>query len=191
MARSSAICTPQTGSRTSRRELMADCCWAVGPLCWPLSVFKNPRSIQATTRRNIATVQHSTTSHIKNRIIWEENSSCVYLIPPVIVCKGKRQSQTKSSDFNSLRGEELVPQGEIWVQYDDKILFINKIDNSDGFVLCQGRNLEFLKLRLGGRDEVNAHVWAQYVRDDDRAIGLLIIFHDGDPGTPHGEAGTV
>jgi hypothetical protein len=34
----------------------------------------NPRSIQTTTRRNIATVQHSTTSQIKNRIIRVESS---------------------------------------------------------------------------------------------------------------------
>ena len=65
----------------------------------------NPRSIQATTRRNNATVQHSTTSQIKNRIIREKNSKLL-ILPVAIVCKGKRQSQTKSSDFNSLRGEE-------------------------------------------------------------------------------------
>ena len=39
----------------------------------------NPRSIQATRRRNNATVQHSTTSQIKNRIIREKNSKL--LIP--------------------------------------------------------------------------------------------------------------
>jgi len=67
-----------------------------------------PRSIQTTRRRNIATVQHSTTSQIKNRIIREKNSNLL-ILPVAIVCKGKRQSQTKSSDFNSLRGEAFVP----------------------------------------------------------------------------------
>jgi hypothetical protein len=77
MARSSAMCTPQTGSRTSRRELRADCCWALGTLCCPVSEFTNPRSIQTTARRNIATAQHSTTSQIKNRIVRKENSRCL------------------------------------------------------------------------------------------------------------------
>ena len=42
----------------------------------------NPRSIQATTRRNNATVQHSTTSQIKNRIIREKNSKLLILPVP-------------------------------------------------------------------------------------------------------------
>ncbi len=106
-------CTPQTGSRTSRREVRADCCWAADTLGCLVRVLMNPRSIQTTTRRNIAKVQHSTTSQIKNRIIREKNSNLL-ILPVAIVCKGKRRSQTKSSDFNSLRGEEFVASGTIW-----------------------------------------------------------------------------
>src|SRR5712675_1306499 len=49
----------------------------------------------------------------------------------------------------------------------------------------------FSNQRLGSRDAVGAHVWAQHVWDDDRAIGLLIIFYDGDPSAPYGQAGTI
>src|SRR5258708_40202760 len=97
--------TPKPGSRTTRREQRADCFWAAGTFGCHVRPFMNPATIQATTRRNNATVQHSTTSQIKNRIIREKNSKLL-ILPVVIVCKGKRQSQTKSSDFNSLRGEE-------------------------------------------------------------------------------------
>src|SRR6266481_4945640 len=41
------------------------------------------------------------------------------------------------------------------------------------------------------RNPVDAHVWAQNVREQDGAIGLLTIFDDGDPGAPDGQAGTV
>jgi hypothetical protein len=34
-----------------------------------VSEFRNPRSIQATARRNSPTAKHSTASQIKNRII--------------------------------------------------------------------------------------------------------------------------
>src|ERR1700719_4427472 len=103
IARFSAICTPQTGSRTSRRELVT--CGSLAGAFWLRDgERKKPRSIQDTARRNIATVQNSTTSQIKNRINREENSFGV-VSPLSIVCKGKRRSQTKSSDFNSLRNE--------------------------------------------------------------------------------------
>jgi hypothetical protein len=67
-----------------------------------VSEFTNPRNIQTTTRRNIAMVKHSITSQIKNRITWEDGSLSLVGLA-VIVCKGKSRSQTKSSDFNSLR----------------------------------------------------------------------------------------
>src|SRR6266436_5645204 len=41
------------------------------------------------------------------------------------------------------------------------------------------------------RNPVDAHVWAQDVREQDGAIGLLTIFDDGDPGASDGQAGTV
>ena len=101
------MCTPQTGSRTKRCELIAGG-WLAGVLWRLVTEPRNPRSIQTTTRRNIATVQHSTTSQIKNRIIRVENPYLL-ILSVAIVCKGKRQSQTKSSDFNSLRGKEFAP----------------------------------------------------------------------------------
>src|SRR5216683_1381035 len=41
------------------------------------------------------------------------------------------------------------------------------------------------------RNAVNSHVWAQDFRDQDQAIRLLIILHDGDPRAADGEPGTV
>src|SRR6266851_8153990 len=41
------------------------------------------------------------------------------------------------------------------------------------------------------RNAVNSHVWAQDFRDQDQAIRLLIILHDGDPRAADSEAGTV
>jgi len=106
---SSAMCTPQTGSRTNRREPVT-VRWllrvpgAVSRAADPNELSQR-RSIQDTTRRNIARTQNSTTSQIKNRINREENALGV-VSPAVIVCKGKRSSQTKSSDFNSLRRDK-------------------------------------------------------------------------------------
>ena len=83
----------------------------MGALSRRVGEFRTPRSIQATARRNIATIQHSTTSQIKNRIIREE-SSFSFADPAVIVCKGKSLSQTKSSDFNSLRSKVILAGDE-------------------------------------------------------------------------------
>src|SRR6266852_58380 len=41
------------------------------------------------------------------------------------------------------------------------------------------------------RNAVNSHVWAQDFRDQDQAIRLLIILHNGDPRAADGEPGTV
>src|SRR6266849_11201073 len=38
---------------------------------------------------------------------------------------------------------------------------------------------------------LDAHVWAQRVGNDDGAVGLLVIFHDGDPCASHRQAGPV
>src|SRR5713101_8806721 len=43
----------------------------------------------------------------------------------------------------------------------------------------------------GRRDAVNPHVRTQNVRDEDGAVRLLIVFHDGNPGPPDGEARAV
>ena len=133
------MCTPQTGSRTSRRERRPDCCGAAGALGFAVRVFINPRSSHTTTRRNIATVQHSTTSQIKNRIIREKNSKLL-ILPAAIVCKGKRQSQTKSSDFNSLRGEEMGPGKVISRQFKIKAINISKIEGFGAIGIAMGLN---------------------------------------------------
>src|SRR5229473_8497717 len=104
---------PQTGSRTSRREPTVGC-WS-GAASRRVSEFRNPRSIHATARRNSATAQHNATSQIKNRITREDSMLSLVGLA-VIVCKGKSRSQTKSSDFNSLRREvDLVGAGLVGV----------------------------------------------------------------------------
>src|SRR6266481_1514611 len=47
-----------------------------------------------------------------------------------------------------------------------------------------------MRLRRSG-NAVNPHVWTQNFGDQDRAICLLIIFDDSDPGAADGEAGAV
>src|SRR5438309_4448750 len=37
------------------------------------------------------------------------------------------------------------------------------------------------------RNAVDAHVWAQHFWDQNRAVRLLIVFHDGDPCAANGE----
>ena len=36
-----------------------------------------------------------------------------------------------------------------------------------------------------------AHVWAQGLGDEDGAVGLLVVFENGEPGAAHGEAAAV
>jgi hypothetical protein len=57
-----------------------------------------------------------------------------------------------------------------------KSLYFNPLDGDLGFMPIRQE-----ELRAGG-DPVDAHVWAQNVGEQDGAIGLLIIFDDGDPG---------
>ena len=45
--------------------------------------------------------------------------------------------------------------------------------------------------RLGRRNSVNAHVWAQCFGDYDRAVFLLIVLDDGDPGAPYGQSRAI
>ena len=45
--------------------------------------------------------------------------------------------------------------------------------------------------RSQGGDAFDAHVWAQDLGDQNRAVGLLIILHDSNPSAADGEPGTV
>ena len=73
-----------------------------------------------------------------------------------------------------------------------KYLFITKIRDwrsagiaeADGIVAFRGGSL------ICGY-AVDAHVGAENFRNEDGAVGLLVIFDDGDPGAADGEAGTV
>ena len=45
--------------------------------------------------------------------------------------------------------------------------------------------------RSGGGDAVDSHIGAQGFGDQNRAVGLLIIFDNGDPGASDSETGAV
>src|SRR5258708_34013708 len=69
-------------------------------------------------------------------------------------------------------------------------------DGSSLFSPCEGAKGQIYAIRVlqrlpDCRNSVNSHVGAQDFRDQNRAICLLIILHDGDPGAADGEAGAV
>jgi len=100
----------------------------------------NPRSTQATRRRNIATVQHSTTSQIKNRIIREKNSNLL-ILPAAIVCKGKRQSQRNPLISIACAAKKVSREGVISRQFSIiKAIVISKIEGFEAIVIAMGLN---------------------------------------------------
>ena len=81
-------------------------------------------------------------------------------------------------------GKHLAPK--ILGGFHTKIFIINSIGQQrrPG---CEPLTLS----HLHRRNAVDAHIWTQNLRDQDRAIRLLVVFHHGDPRSPDGQAGSV
>jgi hypothetical protein len=180
MARSSVMCTPQTGSRTNRREVIVGS-WLVRVALPPVRELKKPRSIQPTARRSNAMAQHSTTSQIKNRINREVRSfGLVGYVPSYARAKGGVKRNPLISMVCAAKRFVLGGVCRFWPSR--KTLLISSIQRERVFLLRAGENEAFCgNAELARGYTVDAHVWAQSLWDDNRTIRLLIVFHDGNP----------
>src|SRR3954469_11834739 len=60
---------------------------------------------------------------------------------------------------------------------------------SSGWPAFAGHDSYALSLKL--LNDLLAHIGLQHIRDSDAAIGLLVVFQNGDQGAPHRQAGPV
>ena len=94
--------------------------------------------------------------------------------------QGPTGSQTKSCEFKGLRDLSVSP-GHLADGRDRSYLALFLADM--GWLRLTRRAGR--KGRLRSRDSVDSHVGAENLGNDDRAVSLLIVLHDRDPGAAH------
>jgi hypothetical protein len=97
--------------------------------------------------------------------------------------QGPTGSQTKSCTFKRLRGER-VAGGEHAATLKRIAPYCIQKSYAFGTAIALARR-SWLSSRW---DPFNAHIRAKHFRDHNRTVGLLVILHHGNPGTPHGKS---
>jgi len=199
----SSTCMPQTGSRTSRRARFGVCgsLDAFAPCC-RMAAFCNR---EPKTRRSSQAPQEITSSQNRNRTMRARNVMGSKTVAPrwypqvpmrSVYVRGKGVVKRKRVISRGCEARGAVERASHLVRTDISLLFTISYILMALFARDIDRKHKKAaeaveKTLFSCGNAVNAHVWAENFRDQDRAVHLLEILHNRDPRAANRQPRTV